>query len=148
MPFTPEGFSASKSFEVICNNYMNSTGGCIKNDGLIHDGDQFKCSIATHEKGIIYCTNKVSLEEYTCLISSNISKYQRLFSCNSEKAQDNRGAETQNSESIKEDVPILSDKSSTILDNFVENTNPFIESILSPQEDSIMEDKANQPFQF
>ena len=148
MPFTSQGFSASKSFEVICNNYMNSTGGCIKNDELNPDGDQFKCSIAMHEKGIIYCTNKVSLEEYTCLTSSNISKYQRLFSCNIEQEQDFRGTEMQKPKPIKDDVPILLDTSSTKLDNFVENTNPFIDSIKAPQEDSIMENKSSQPFQF
>ena len=150
IPFASQGFSASKSFEVICNNYMNSTGGCIRNNELNNDGDQFKCSIATHEKGIIYCTNKASLEEYTCLMSSNISKYQRLFSCNIEKEEGNRGIETQKSKSKPRtnDVPILLDTSTAELNKIVENTNPFIESIKAPQEGSTIKNKANQSFQF
>jgi len=150
IPFTSQGFSASKSFEVICNNYMNSTGGCIRNNELINDRDQFKCSIATHEKGIIYCTNKASLEKYTCLMSSNISKYQRLFSCNIEKEEGNITIEAQKSKSKPRanDVPILLDTSTAESNKLVENTNPFIESIKTPQEGSTIKNKANQSFQF
>ena len=148
MPFTSHGFSASKSFEVICNNYMNSTGGCIRNNELNNDGEQFKCSVATHEKGIIYCTNKASLVEYTCITSGNISKYQRLFSCEIKKEQDNRGTEIQKPKTIKDDIPKLLETNLNKSDDFTENSNPFIESIKIPQADSIMEDEANQPFQF
>ena len=148
IPFASQGFSASKSFEVICNNYMNSTGGCIRNNELNNDGDQFKCSIATHEKGIIYCTNKASLEEYTCLMSSNISKYQRLFSCDIKKEQGHRATDAQKPKPMKNDVPILLDTSTSELNNLVENANPFIESIKAPQEGSTIKNKANQSFQF
>ena len=149
MPFTSHGFSASKSFEVICNNYMNSTGGCIRNNELNNDEEQFKCSVATHEKGIIYCTNKVSLVEYTCLTSSNISKYQRLFSCNIKKEQGNRGTEVEQPKSMKNHAQEPLDTSTAELNNPVENTNPFIESIKSPKkEGSKIKNKANQSFEF
>ena len=129
---------------------MNSTGGCIRNNELNNDGDQFKCSIATHEKGIIYCTNKASLEEYICIMSSNISKYQRLFSCNIEKEEGNRSIKVQKSKSKPRanDVPILLDTSTAESNKLVENTNPFIESIKTPQEGSTIKNKANQSFQF
>ena len=83
-------------------------------------------------------------------MSSNISKYQRLFSCNIEKEEGNRGIETQKSKSKPRtnDVPILLDTSTAELNKIVENTNPFIESIKTPQKDSTIKNKANQSFQF
>ena len=127
---------------------MNSTGGCTRNNELHNDGDQFKCSVATHEKGIIYCTSKFSRVEYTCLISSNISKYQRLFSCNIEKEQGTRGPDGQMSNSMENDVPKLSGDSTAESNNLVENKNPFIESIKAPREGSTIKNKANQSFEF
>ena len=129
---------------------MNSTGGCIRNSEINNDGNQLKCSIATHERGIIYCINKASLEEYTCLMSSNISKYQRLFSCNIGKKGGGRNIEAQNSKSKlrTNDVPTLLDTSTVELNKIVENTNPFTESIEASQEGSTINNKANQPFQF
>ena len=146
-PFTSQGFSLSKSFEVICNNYMNSTGGCTRYNELNNDGDQFKCTIATHEKGIIYCTNKASLEEYTCLTSGNISKYQRLFNCDIKQEKGIGSSEDQNPKSKKKDDSIP-DTSTAKPSNLVENTNPFIESIKSPEESSTIQNKANQTFEF
>ena len=148
MPYTSQGFSSSKSFEVICNNYMNSTGGCTRNNEINNDGDQFKCSIATHEKGIIYCTNKVSLEEYTCLTSGNISKYQRLFNCDIEKEKGIASLEEQKPTPKKKNDPVLLDTSLAKPNKLVEYTNPFMESIEAPQEGSTIKNKANQPFQF
>ena len=126
---------------------MNNTGGCTRNNELNNDGDQFKCTIATHEKGIIYCTNKVSLEEYTCLTSGNISKYQRLFNCDIKQEKGIGSSEKQNHKSRKKDDPIP-DTSTAKPSNLVENTNPFIESIKSPEEGSTIKNKANQTFEF
>ena len=129
---------------------MNSTGGCTRNNEINNDGDQFKCSIATHEKGIIYCTNKVSLEEYTCLTSGNISKYQRLFNCDIEKEKGIASLEEQKptpTPKMKND-PVLLETSLDKPNKLVEYTNPFMESIEAPQEGSTIKNKANQPFQF
>ena len=147
MPITTLDFLQANPLR-ICNNYMNSTGGCTKNNELHNDGDQFKCSVATHEKGIIYCTNKVSRVEYTCLTSSNISKYQRLFSCNIDKEQGTTGAEVQKPKSMKNDIPKLLDESTAESNNLIENTNPFIGSIKAPQDGPTIKNKVNQSFEF
>ena len=126
---------------------MNNTGGCTRNNELNNDGDQFKCTIATHEKGIIYCTNKVSLEEYTCLTSGNISKYQRLFNCDIKQEIGIGSSEEQNPKYKKKDDPIP-DTSKAKPSNLAENTNPFVESIKSPEESSTIQNKANQTFEF
>ena len=127
---------------------MNSTGGCTRNNDINNDGDQFKCSTATHEKGIIYCTNKVSLEEYTCLTSGNISKYQRLFNCDIEKEKGIASLEEQKPTPKKKNDPVLLDTSLAKPNKLVEYTNPFMGSIEAPQEGSTIKNKANQPFQF
>ena len=127
---------------------MNSTGGCTRNNETNNDEDQFKCSIATHEKGIIYCTNKVSLEEYTCLTSDNISKYQRLFNCDIEKEKGIASLEEQKPKPRNTNDPVLLDTSLAKPNKLVEHTNPFMESIEAPQEGSTIKNKANQPFQF
>ena len=126
---------------------MNSTGGCTRNNELNNDGDQFKCTIATHEKGIIYCTNKASLEEYTCLASGNISKYQRLFNCDIKQEKEIGSSEKQNPKSRKKD-DLIPDTSKAKPSKLVENTNPFIESIKLPEEGSTIKNKANQTFEF
>ena len=83
-------------------------------------------------------------------MSSNISKYQRLFSCDIENKEENISIEAQKSKSKPRtnDVPILLDTSTAESNKLVENTNPFIESIKTPQEGSTIKNKANQSFQF
>ena len=73
--------------------------------------------------------NKVSLEEYTCLTSGNISKYQRLFNCDIEKEKGIASLEEQKPTPKKKKDPVLLDTSLAKPNKLVEYTNPFMESI-------------------